>query len=60
MTIREQAAQSLDRTLDAASRKVGIHTDAVRAQVAAYLDGALKLKASAVRRRIRYLKMVAR
>lgn len=58
--LRMQAAEALDLSLDAATRRQGLGTDKVRDQVAAYLDHAIKLKPAHVRRRIRYLRMIAR
>jgi len=58
MTIRNQAAAAIDKTLDAAVMKRGIYTDKARNTLAAYLDGTTKLRASTVRSYIRYLEMV--
>jgi len=59
MTIRNQAAVAIDATLDAATLNRGIYTDRIRETLAAYLDGATKLRASTVRAYIRYLRSVA-
>ena len=60
MNLKERAAASLDASLDAECRKVGIRTEQTRAVLAAYLDGAIKLRASLVRKLCAYLEMVAR
>ena len=59
MTLRDQAATALDTTLDAAANKRGIYTDKARNTLAAYLDGAVKLRASTIRNYVRYLRSVA-
>ena len=53
--LRNKAAFALDASLDDAARKRGIYTDKARDTLAAYLDGAAKLKASTVRAYMRYL-----
>ena len=53
--IKYQVATALDFSLDAAVAKRGIYTDKVRVALAAYLDGAVKLKVKTVRAMIRYL-----
>ena len=60
MNIRDRAANALDISLNAATNKVGIRTDKVRFALAAYLDGATKLRVSTVRALCKYLEMVAR
>lgn len=59
-TLKDKAAEVLDRTHNAAALRVGIYTDKVRDHLAAWLDGAVKLRASTVRREIDYLAMIAR
>ena len=54
------AAQALDASLQAASKRVGIHTDKARETLAAYLDGQIKMRAKIVRRYADYLQMVSR
>ena len=58
--LRYRAAVALDLSLVAASQRVGIRTDKARDTLAAYLDGALKLKATTIRAYINYLNMVAK
>lgn len=58
-TLKQKAAGALDATLDAAARQRGVHTDKARDTLAAYLDGAVKLKASTVRAYVQYLRGVA-
>ena len=59
MTLRDKAAAAIDTTLDAATMKRGIYTDKARNTLAAYLDGAVKLRASTIRNYVRYLLSVA-
>ena len=59
MTLRAQAAAAIDATLSVASMKRGIYTDKARETLAAYLDGAIQLRASMVRTYVRYLLSVA-
>ena len=59
MAVKDRAARALDITLDAATRRVGLHTEKVRAALAAYLDSAVKLRASTVRAFCEYLEMIA-
>jgi hypothetical protein len=58
-TLRDQAADAVDMTLDAAAIRFGIYTDKVRESLATWLDGAAKLKATTVRKYIKYLRMIA-
>jgi hypothetical protein len=60
MTITNRAAAALDMTHAAASRNIGIHTETARKVLAAYLDGAVKIKASTVAAYCKYLEMVGR
>lgn len=59
MTLRDKAATALDLTHDAASRKVGLHTDWNREVLANWLDGT-KIATNLVRKSIAYLEMIAR
>ena len=59
MTLRDKAAAAIDTTLDAATMKRGVYTDKARNTLAAYLDGAVKLRASTIRNYVRYLRSVA-
>lgn len=59
MTLKDKAAKAIDLTLNAAASKRGIYTDKARNTLAAYLDGAISLRASTIRSYIRYLEMVA-
>ena len=59
MTLRDKAADAIDTTLDAATMKRGVYTDKARNTLAAYLDGAVKLRASTIRNYVRYLRSVA-
>lgn len=55
MTLRDRAAKALDVSLDDAAAKRGIYTDKARDTLAAYLDGAVRLKARTVRSYCKYL-----
>lgn len=56
---RYRAACALDRSLDAATAKRGIHTDKVRDTLAAWLDGAVTLRVKTARTYIHYLEGVS-
>ena len=58
MTLQQRAAEALDATHAKTNR--GLLTLQARDTLAAYLDGAAKLKASYARKLCSYLEMVAR
>jgi hypothetical protein len=58
MTTRDRAAAALDQTHG--KTMIGIRTDRVRATLASWLDGQIKMKATLARRYVDYLEMIAR
>ena len=55
MTLRDKAAYALDQSLSNAAMNRGIYTDKARWTLAAWLDGAIKVKASTIRAYSKYL-----
>jgi hypothetical protein len=60
MTITERAACALDATLVASTTSLGVHTENARVVLSAYLDGAIKIRATTARKYCQYLEMIAR
>lgn len=60
MTLRERAAKALDDSLHAETMRVGVHVPVARGALAAWLDGAVRLKAATVREYVNYLNMIVR